>query len=63
MSDQPAHYPTTSDISQFMQHLGYGWSNDSQTYYDWDFQHISRKSAERLYAKLIGNKPFDKELL
>ena len=50
--------PTTSDISSFMRELGYVWSNEVQTYYDYNFQTISRKSAERLYTRLIGDKPF-----
>jgi hypothetical protein len=56
--DSPSSYPTTSDISSFMRELGYQWSNEAQTYYDYNFQHISRKSAERIYKKLIGYNPF-----
>ena len=53
-------YPTTSDISAFMKELGYLWSNEAQTFYDYNFQLISRKSAERLYNYLVGSRPFDK---
>jgi hypothetical protein len=56
--DRPSSYPTTSDISAFMQELGYLWSNEAQTYYDFNFEHISRKSAERMYKYLVGEKPF-----
>ena len=59
-SSQPNSYPTTSDISMFMNELGYKWSNEAQTYYDYNFEHISRKSAERLYKYLIGDKPYEK---
>ncbi len=51
-------YPTTSDISQFMKELGYRWSNEAQVYYDYNYEHISRKSADRLYKYLIGDKPY-----
>jgi len=60
MNAQPSNHPTTSDVSQFMQWLGYVWSNEAQVYYEtgnWD-GHISRKAAEKMYAKVIGNKPF-----
>ena len=59
MNTQPSSYPTTSDISAFMQELGYQWSNEAQTYYDYDYQLISRKSADRLYKKIIGDNPFN----
>jgi hypothetical protein len=58
MSDKPSSYPTTSDISELMRWLGYTWSNEAQTYYDYNFHFISRKSAEKLYEVLIGDKPF-----
>lgn len=58
MNSQPNSYPTTSDISMFMRELGYQWSNEAQVFYDWDFQHISRKSADRLYKYLIGAKEY-----
>lgn len=60
MNAQPSSYPTTSDISQFMQWLGYRWSNEAQCYYEtgnWD-GHITRKMADKMYARVIGNKPF-----
>lgn len=60
MNNQPSSYPTTSDISQLMRELGYLWSNESQTYYDYNFQLISDKSARRIYRVLIGKKPFVK---
>lgn len=41
-----------------MRELGYQWSNEAQVYFDYNFEHISRKSAERLYKRFIGNKPF-----
>lgn len=58
MSAQPSSCPTTSDINCFMRELGYLWSNEAQVYYDYNYQHISDKSAKRLYKKLIGEKPF-----
>lgn len=56
-----ATFPTTSDISMFMKHLGFKWSNEAQIYY-WDnmtgYGYINRKTAKRLYKVLIGDKPF-----
>lgn len=60
MNSQPSSYPTTSDISQFMRDFGFEWSNDAQVYYDFDFEHISNKTARKLYKLLIGNKPYKK---
>ena len=60
--NQPSNYPTTSDICAFMQELGYLWSNEAQVYYDYNYEHISRESAERLYKYLVGDKPFIKPL-
>lgn len=63
--NQSATNPTTSDISQLMQFLGFKWSNDAQIYYHDNmngYEHLSRKTAERLYKILIGNKPFIKPL-
>ncbi len=55
---QPSSYPTTSDISSLMMDLGYLWSNEAQVYYDYGYELISRKSAEKIYDRLIGNKPY-----
>jgi hypothetical protein len=55
---QPDSYPTTSDISMLMRDLGFKWSNDAQIYYHDDmnrYEHLSRKTADRLYKILIGN--------
>jgi hypothetical protein len=57
----PSSYPTTSDISMFMQELGYKWSNDAQIYYNQNgarYTHMSRDGADRLYKYLIGDKPY-----
>jgi hypothetical protein len=59
MNAQPSSYPTTSDISAFMRELGYQWSNEAQIYYDYNYNLVSRKSAERIYGRLIGNNPFN----
>jgi len=59
--DNPATYPTTSDISMFMRELGFEWSNNAQIYYHDNmnrYEHLSNKTAERLYKILVGNKPF-----
>ena len=58
MNSSPSTYPTTSDISMFMRELGYEWSNQVQTYFNYDFEYISGKQAEKMYEKIIGNKPF-----
>ena len=57
----PSSYPTTSDISMFMRELGFKWSNDAQIYYydsSLGYEHISNKTANRLYKYLIGDKPY-----
>lgn len=51
-----------NDHNEPMQEVGYLWSNEAQTYYDFNYEHISRKSAERLYKYLVGNKEFCKPL-
>lgn len=56
-------FPTTSDISAFMRELGYEWSNQAQVYFNWDYDNLKRRQAEKLYKKLIGEKPFNKDLL
>jgi len=59
----PSKYPTTSDISMFMQELGFKWSNDAQIYYhdnSLGYEHMSGRTAERLYKYLIGAKPYTK---
>lgn len=61
MNSVPSSYPTTSDISVFMQELGYKWSNDAQIYYNQNgamYTHMTRLTAERLYRYLIGDKPY-----
>ena len=60
MNAQPSSYPTTSDISQFMQRLGYKWSNEAQVYYETGNYdgHITRRTAEKMYRRVIGNNPF-----
>ncbi len=60
--NSPSTYPTTSDISAFMRELGYLWSNEAQVYYDFNYEHISDKSARKLYKYLVGANPFDKPL-
>ena len=45
-----------------MAHIGYDWSNQAQVYYDFDYEHISRRSAERIYKKIIGNNTISQEL-
>ena len=65
MLSQPSSYPTTSDISQFMQSIGYKWSNQAQVYFH-DLpcrclplhktpQTIDRATAECMYKTLFGN--------
>jgi len=54
-------HPTTSDVSMFMRELGFKWSNDAQIYYHDNmlgYEHLSRKTADRLYKYLIGDKPY-----
>jgi len=58
---QPDSYPTTSDISMFMQELGFKWSNDAQIFYHQNslgYEHLSDETAKRLYKYLIGDKPY-----
>lgn len=52
------NFPTTSDISMLMRELGFDWSNQTQVYYDYNCQLISRKAAERIYKKLLGSNPY-----
>lgn len=64
MKTIPSTYPTTSDISEFMQEIGFVWSNQAQTYYanrSLSYEYISRRTAERLYKHFIGDKPFIKK--
>lgn len=59
--NSPVTYPTTSDISAFMQSIGFKWSNEAQLYYhdsSLGYEHISDKTARRLYKHFIGDKPF-----
>ena len=51
-------YPTISDICALMKELGYKWSNETQVYYDYDFNIISDKSAHRIYNRLLGKNPY-----
>lgn len=62
---QPASHPTASDISQFMQWLGFEWSNEGQIYYETNNYegHITRRGAENMYKKVIGALPFKKPLI
>lgn len=54
----PTSHPTTSDISMLMKELGFKWSNEGQIYYSWNYQHIDSKTAEFIYERLLGNKPY-----
>lgn len=61
MNNTTDQFPTPSDVSMFMQELGFKWSNDAQTYYyasSRGYEHVSNHTAERLYKYLIGEKPY-----
>ena len=60
MNATPATFPTTSDISQLMRELGYQWSNEAQTFYGFNYDLISDRTARRLYKVLIGDKPYSR---
>lgn len=59
--NSPSSYPTTSDISAFMQSLGFKWSNQARVYYhdsSLGYEYVSRKTAETIYLKLLGENPY-----
>ena len=58
--DEPATHPTTSDISMLMKDLGFKWSNEGQIYYhEYNYEHLESNTAEAIYQKLVGRKPYN----
>jgi len=45
-----------------MRDFGFKWSNDTQIYYyesSLGYEYVSLRTAEILYSKILGNKPYE----
>lgn len=68
MNCVPSSYPTTSDISIFMDKiLWYEWSNQAQVFYQSrlftvSYQTINMSLAELIYKRIVGDKPIESYL-
>ena len=58
-ANAPDGHPTSSDLSMMMQSMGYEWSNEAQVYFhNWDFYLVPHMTAEHIYRRFYGNKPY-----